>query len=325
VKIAISGWTRPWAASALSVALPCAQIAREPLTTHLHAAIPALNPYIALVVGVFAVSTGAIFARLAEAPALVIAAYRVGICTLILAPVAWWKAKDEIATLSRRDLMLASMSGLFLALHFASWISSLRYTSVANSVVLVNTNPLWVGLLTPWMTKERMRKTTLGSILVSVLGGSIIGAGDFAGGQGALIGDFLALTGGLCAAVYLLLGRNLRRKLSLVAYVTLCYGTAAVILWTIVLSLGLKIGGFSGQTIGAFWGMALFTQLVGHTAYNWALKWFSAGLIAVSLLGEPIGSTILAYFIFGESLSFSKFIGGALILSAIYLAAAGER
>jgi drug/metabolite transporter (DMT)-like permease len=285
---------------------------------------PSFNLYLALLIGIMAVSTGAIFARLADAPALVIAAYRVGIASLILAPITWWKARDEILTLSKRDLKLAVISGFFLAMHFATWISSLDYTSVANSVVLVNTNPLWVGLLTPLIAREKVRRAALISIVISVIGGAIIGYGDFATGGKALLGDGLALAGSLCAAVYLLLGRTLRRKLSLLPYIFICYGSAAVILWIIVLSLGLPISGFSGTTVAAFLGMAIIAQIIGHSTYNWALKWLSAGLIAVSLLGEPIGSTILAYFLFDEGLSVYKFVGGGIILSAIYLAASSE-
>jgi drug/metabolite transporter (DMT)-like permease len=285
---------------------------------------PPFNPYFALIIGVFAVSTGAIFARLADAPALVIAAYRVGLASLILAPLAWFKARHEIAALSRRELKLAVISGFFLAMHFATWISSLDYTSVANSVVLVNTNPLWVGLLTPFVVKERVKRATVVSIIISVIGGSIIGYGDFATGGKALLGDALALIGSICAAIYLLLGRNLRRKLSLLPYIFICYGSAAVILWIIVLCLGMPLSGFSRTTFFALWGMALISQLTGHTSYNWALKWFSAGLIAVSLLGEPIGATILAYIIFNEGLTAYKIIGGIFILAAIYIAASAE-
>jgi len=286
---------------------------------------PPFNPSLALISGVLAVSTGAIFAKLAEAPALVIAAYRVGLASLILAPIAWWQARDELLGLEKKDYMLALLSGFFLALHFSTWISSLSYTSVANSVVLVNTNPLWVGILTPVISKDRLTLMTKIGIVISVIGGAIIGAGDFATGGQALWGDFLALLGSICAAVYLLLGRNLRRKLSLIAYVIICYGSAAIILWVLVIALGLQVVGFSSGTYAAFAGMALISQIIGHTSYNWALKWFSASLIAVSLLGEPIGATILAYIIFDETLTWTKLVGGSLILAAIYLAARGEK
>ena len=273
-----------------------------------------------------AVSTGAIFARLAgDAPSLVIAAYRLGLAALVLGPVSLIRVRHEFRALSTRDILLALVSGFFLALHFATWITSLAFTSVANSVVLVNTNPLWVGLLTPLITKDRIQKTTLAAIVLSVAGGGIIGAGDWSLGGSAVFGDLLALAGGVCAAFYLLLGRTVRRKLSLIAYITLCYTSAALIMWTTVLALGLPVSGFSTGTYGAFLGMAVVSQLVGHTSYNWALKWFSAGLIAVSLLGEPIFSAILAYFLFDEGLTMAKAVGGALIMGAIYLAASGER
>jgi drug/metabolite transporter (DMT)-like permease len=294
------------------------------MTKNLSDSSPPFNPYLALIGGVFAVSTGAIFARLADANPLVIAAYRVGIAALILAPFAWWKARDELRGLSARELTLALISGFFLALHFATWISSLNYTSVANSVVLVNTNPLWVGLLTPLIAKERIKKAAILGIILSVIGGVIIGFGDFATGSENLLGDGLALCGSICAAIYLLLGRNLRRKLSLLSYIFICYGSAALILWAIVFALNLPVTGFNTSTYAAFIGMALISQLIGHTSYNWALKWFTAGLIAVSLLGEPIVATFLAYLLFNEGLTWSKVIGGILILSAIYIAASAE-
>lgn len=283
------------------------------------------NSYVVLICGVIGVSTGSIFARLADAPALVTAAYRLGLASLILIPLAGWKARDELRNLSFHDIKLAIFSGLFLALHFASWISSLDYTAIANSVVLVNTIPLWVGLLTPLITKDRIQKATVISIIVSVIGATVIGFGDFAAGGKALWGDFLAVVGAVCAAVYLLFGRNLRRKLSLLSYVAVCYGSAAVILWLIVIFLNLPITGYSTQTVAAFWAMALISQVIGHSSYNWALKWFSTGFIAVVLLGEPIGSTILAYIIFDEGLTWTKFAGGVFILSSIYIAASGEK
>jgi drug/metabolite transporter (DMT)-like permease len=285
---------------------------------------PPFNPSLALISGVLAISTGAIFARLADAPPLVIAAYRVGLASVVLAPIAWWQARKELVRLTKKDYGLAVLAGLFLALHFGTWIASLDYTSVANSVVLVNTHPLWVGLLTPLITKDRLSVKTKISIVISVIGGTIIGAGDFAVGDEALWGDFLALLGSICAAIYLLLGRNLRSKLSLLAYVIICYGSAAIVLWTMVLVLRLPVTGFSTTTYTAFIGMALISQIIGHSSYNWALKWFSTSLIAVSLLGEPIGATILAYILFNEGLTWLKFVGGTLILAGIYFAARGE-
>ncbi len=288
-------------------------------------AIPSFNPYVVLMLGIIGVSTGSIFARLADAPALVTAAYRMGLAALILIPLAAWKAGGELRSLSVHDFKLALLSGFFLALHFTSWISSLDYTAIANSVVLVNTIPLWVGLFTPLISKDRMRGATITSIIVSVIGAAIIGFGDFATGGKALWGDLLAVFGAVCAAVYLLCGRKLRRKLSLLSYVAICYGSAAFILWLVVLILNFPITGYSIQTVTAFWAMALISHLIGHSSYNWSLKWFSTSLVAVSLLGEPIGSTLLAFIIFDEGLTWTKLIGGLFILLAIYIAASGEK
>ncbi len=285
---------------------------------------PPVAPLLVLSLGVVAISFGAIFVRLAEAPALVTAAYRVGLASILLAPAACWRSRDELVGLGRRDLALATLAGLFLALHFATWIASLDYTSVANSVVLVNTNPIWVGLLGPLLTKERLRRRTAGCILLSVIGVFIIGWGDLATGGAALYGDLLALAGSLCAAFYLLIGRTLRSRLSLLAYIMVCYGSAAVFLWTAVLGLTIEFTGFSATTWAAFAGMAVFSQLVGHSSYNWALKWLSTSTVAISLLGEPIGASILAWVIFGEALTAAKLVGGVLVLTAIYLIAREE-
>jgi drug/metabolite transporter (DMT)-like permease len=283
------------------------------------------NPTIALFGGVLAISTGAILIRLAEeAPALVIAAYRVGIAAVILFPIALAKARDELLSLSKSDVRIALIAGFFLALHFAAWVSSLKYTSIANSVVLVNTSPLWVGILAPIITKEKIKRLVVLSIFMSILGAFIIGYGDYTQENSALRGDFLALAGGFSMAGYLLMGKKLRQKLSLIAYVSVCYGSSAIILWALVIILDFPIWGFSGQTVAAFFSMALFPQLIGHSCYNWALKYFSTSFVAVSLLGEPVGSIFLAYVIFHEGLTPMKVIGGIFILTAIYLAASRE-
>lgn len=286
---------------------------------------PFINPVIALSVGIAAISTGAIFARAADAPSLAIAAYRVGLAALILAPFAWWKCSREITGLSRSDWKIVLGAGFFLAVHFATWIASLDYTSVASSVVLVETIPLWVGILTPFVTGERPGKATLAGIGLSFAGGILIAAGDFGLSGRTLFGDALALAGGFAGALYIMLGRKVRPSLSLLAYVTTCYGAAGAILWTLVLASRTPFAGFSTPTWWAFLGMALIPQILGHSSYNWALRWFSASTVAVCLLGEPIGSTLLAWIFFGETLTAWKAAGGALILAGIVLAAVNEK
>ena len=290
----------------------------------IHNDAPRVHPYFILASGILAISTGAVFARIADAPSLVIAAYRVGLASLLLVPVACWKARHELRSLSSRDFKIAFLAGVFLAMHFATWISSLKFTAISNSVVLVSTSPLWVGILAPLLIREKIKRRTLLCILLSIVGCVIIVSGDFSSGGNALRGDFLALMGGLCAAGYLIIGKALRQKLSLLVYISICYGSAAIVLWIVVLMMGLQVSGFSNQTLGAVWAMALISQIIGHSSYNWALRYCSTTLVALSFLGEPVGSTILAYLLFHEELTLTKAVGGLIILGAIYLAARSE-
>lgn len=286
---------------------------------------PLFLPIVILAIGVMAISTGATMIRLADAPALVISAYRVGLACLILIPLACLFAKKEIKSLTFNDVKIALASGVFLSIHFAAWISSLDYTTVASSVVLVNTNPIWVALLTPFLSNDRFTKMSILGVVFSVTGSVIISAGDFSLGGKALLGDFLAIVGSWCTAFYLLLGRRLRQKVSLLSYITICYSTAAVVLFAIAICLGYSLWGYPSKTWLCLWGLAIFPQIIGHSSYNWSLKYFSAGFVAVALLGEPVMSPILAYFILGETIMPVTIFGGSLVLAGIVLAALGER
>ena len=278
----------------------------------------------ALVFGIFAISTGAIFARLSDAPPLATAAYRLIIASLILAPFAFAYRRHEIAQLNRKDLICTFSAGAFLAVHFGAWISSLSYTSVASSVALVNTIPIWVGLAAFFMG-EKLSKLTWIALILSIIGGFLVGYGDFSLDPKALWGDCLALVGGIAVSGYVILGGKVRKKLSLLAYISLCYGTAAIFLCIICLLLGVKMSGFSPFNWLIFLGIAIVPQLLGHSCYNWALGYASAGFIAVALLGEPIGSSILAFFMFDEFPTPIMFLGFAFLMVAIVIAAMGEQ
>ena len=301
-----------------------------------------------------AVSTASIFIRYAQenAPSLVIAAYRLTLATLVMAPIAFFRHRAELRRLGRGALVWASLSGLFLALHFATWITSLEYTTVASSVVFVTTTPLWVALLAPLMLKESLARPVLMGMLVTLAGGVIIALSDscsmtigglicpplrqFIGGT-AFVGDFLALIGAWAAAGYILIGRRLRAGMSLVVYIFVVYGMAAVSL--LALALGAHFLTPTGLDTplrsNPFWGyppitylwfalLALIPQLLGHSTFNWALGYLSAAYVSITLLGEPIGSTILAYFLLGEKPTTVKIIGAILILFGIYTASRRE-
>lgn len=293
----------------------------------------------AIIIAILAVSTASIFIRFAQndgAPSLVIAALRLTFATLMLAPVALTQHRDEIKRFTRSEILLGAGSGVFLAVHFATWISSLEYTSVASSVVFVSTGPLWVALLSPMLLKENLARTALIGLALSIVGGAIIGLSDACVWDGGLScpaladilqgraawGNFLALAGAWSVTGYLIIGRKLRTTggMSLVPYIFLVYGMAAIVLIAIMLVSGNSPFGLAPQTYGWIFLLAAIPQLIGHSTYNWALKYLPAALVAVTTLGEPIGSAILAFFILDETPTLATIIGGLFILTGIYLA-----
>ncbi len=282
---------------------------------------PVIRPYLGLLVGVVAVSFAAVLIRLARAPALGIATYRLAIASFIVVPWAWWQSRGTWAgSLSRRDLFLGALSGVALALHFAFWISSLSFTSVASSVVLVTISPLVVGVVSHFFTADKMTRDTLLGICVSVVGGIIIGYGGAQLGSRMIWGDLLALLGSVAVAAYFLLGRDLRGRTPLLPYISIVYTSAAIVLLLLSLATKQSLSGYSKETYLMLVLLALGPQLLGHSYLNWALRYVSATFVTVAVLGEPVGATFLAYVILGERPSVAEIGGGALILLGIYTA-----
>ncbi len=296
-----------------------------------------------LLAGVAAVSTAAIFIRFAQqegSPSIVIAAARLTIASLVLAPYALTRYRSDIRQLSKQEWGLALLSGFFLALHFGTWITSLEFTSVASSVVLVSTTPLWVAILAPVVLRERLGVAAGVGLVLALAGGTVVGLSDaciwhsgtiicpplrsFFAGKAAL-GDLLALVGAWMAAGYILAGRKVRLKMSLIPYVFIVYGMAAIVLIVIMLSLKESPAGLPPIAYLWFVLLALIPQLLGHSTFNWALKYLPASFVSIALLGEPVGSTILAYFIFQEAPGWTKIGGAMLILAGIWMAASGGK
>jgi drug/metabolite transporter (DMT)-like permease len=293
----------------------------------------------ALLAGIAAVSTASIFIEFAQnagAASIVIAAFRLTLATLALAPLALTRYRAQLRQLTRREWLLALLSGVFLALHFSVWVTSLQYTSVASSVVLVTTTPLWVALFSPLVLHERVGRATYIGLVLALLGGSVVGLSDACAwragaivcssvggilGGSAFLGDFLALAGAWMAAGYLLVGRSLRARMDLVPYIFVVYGMSAILL--IAFMFGLRESPLGLPPITYLWLilLALVPQLLGHSIFNWSLKYLPVSLVSVSLLGEPVGSTILAYFLLQQQPGLVKIGGAILILLGIWLAA----
>jgi drug/metabolite transporter (DMT)-like permease len=312
------------------------------------------SAYLILLLGVFAVSTASIFIRFAqkEVPSLIIATYRMALAGLLLAPGALWRERTGFIKLTGATLKDILIAGFFLALHFASWIGSLEYTSVVNSVVLVTTTPLWVALASPLILKEPVSSNTFWGLGLALIGGVVVGlsstcsislegitcafGGAFFEGKAAL-GNFMALSGAWFAAGYLIAGRRARRELHLLAYTFRVYSIAGIIL--IILTLvfaftGMQNNGlrlielFADYPSNSFLWLVLLAivpQIIGHTAFNWSLAYLPATFVSVALLGEPIGSTLLAMVFLSEAPTALQLFGAVLILSGIVISSRQNR
>ncbi len=275
---------------------------------------------ILLFIGIIAISTASIFIKLCDAPAIMISTYRMVLASLILMP--WASYQKVWRGWEKKDVAWLIFSGILLSLHFASWIASLKYTSVASSVVLVTTHPIFVGIGSLVFLKERLGLNLILGIGLSVIGSGLIGYGDMALSKEALMGDGLALLGALAASGYFLVGRKMRKNQDLLAYIFPVYSTAGLVLIILSLFFRKPFFGYSSTTYLFFFLLALIPQLIGHTTFNWALKYLPASMVAITILGEPIGSTILAYFILGEGLTTWKILGGIPIFIGILIALA---
>lgn len=281
---------------------------------------PRFPPNLAMLVSIAAVSTASILIRWSNAPAVIIAMYRMVFSVLMLLPFFLRDGgMDKLGKVGTRNLLGLGAVGVVLAIHFASWITSLGLTSVASSVIFVHIDPLLVAVVSHFLLKDRINKRMLAGILVSLLGVSIITLGDANAGGSNLMGDLLALVGGVMLGVYLLGGRYYRGYLDLTTYVTPVYATAALVLFLMSIVTGAPLTGYPAREYLLFIVIALVPMIFGHTLYNWALKYVSAPVVSVSLLGEPVGASILAYLFLNEAPSSQVMLGGVITLAGILL------
>ncbi|PAQ14230.1 EamA family transporter [Bacillaceae bacterium SAOS 7] len=277
--------------------------------------------YVALFFGVFALSTSAIFVKLADAPAAITAFYRLFFATLILLPflLVNKKNREELRSLSKKQWGLGLLSGLFLAAHYVLWFESLNYTSVASSTVIVTLQPLFSMVGGYFLFKERFSKGAIFGFLVAIAGSIVIGWGDFQVSGEALFGDVLAFIAAGVITAYFFVGQHVRKSLSLVPYSIIGYASSSLFLSLFAFSQQASFVDYSAQTWWSFIGLAFIATILGQTVFNWLLKWLSTSVISMSILGETIGTCILAYFILGEVISVQQGFGIALILMGLGL------
>ncbi|MGB9079908.1 MAG: DMT family transporter [Desulfuromonadaceae bacterium] len=280
---------------------------------------PIVNPYLAVLAGVFAVSFSALFVRLSTAPALIIATYRLLFTFLILAPYSLLRYRTDLVTLSWRQRGLAAASGLCLALHLVTWFISLRYTSVASSVVLVTTQPVFVVIGSWLFFRERVSRMALWGGALALVGSFIIGAADFQIGREAFWGDLLALAAAVFVSGYLLIGRRLRGTISLPVYTFYTYGSSAAALIVTSMATGTPFAPYPARDWILFLALAVVCTVIGHTVFNWVLRYVQASVVSVSVLGEPLGAILWASLFLREYPTLRQTIGAGFIFGGLFI------
>ena len=282
-----------------------------------------MSPLFILILAVLATTYAGPIVRLASAPALAIAFWRL---TLVLPVTGGLSVRERRGAwdVARVELGLMAVSGLLLAAHFWTWIASLRFTTVASSVVLVSLKPIFVwGLAAVWLHEHPSRREAWG-IGIAVLGATLIGIGDARLSLGALGGDLLALAGALTAAGYYVIGRRVRATVGVWTYASIVYAVAAVTLLAVALSRGIPLTGFAGRDWMVFGALAAGPMLVGHTGMNYALKHYRATTVNVAALGEPVGATLIAWLWLHETPPALALLGGAVVVAGIGLTLMGR-
>ncbi|MES3517081.1 MAG: DMT family transporter [Natronomonas sp.] len=288
-----------------------------------------VSPAAALAVAVVAVSSSAILVRWSTAPSVVLAFYRVLLTAVFLLPLVFTRFGGSFAALRRRDWLIATAAGVALALHFAAFFESLAWTSVAASVTLVQSQPVFVALGAAAVLGESIGPRKRVGILVAVVGMAAMSAGDLLGGgvvagDRPLYGNGLAVVGAVTGAGYVLVGRSLRQRIAVVPYVLVVYTACTLTLGIVAVGSGLPLSGYGSREWLLFVGLAVGPGLLGHTVVNWVLEHVESSVVSVALLGEPIGAALLALFLLAEVPTATTVVGGAVVLVGIYLTASGR-
>ncbi len=293
--------------------------------------------YFVILLAIAATSSAAILIRYAldaDMPPLLIAAARLAIAALALTPLALRRHIQQMANLSRRELLLIVLAGLCLAIHFTAWVSSLQFTTVLVSVVIVSTGPIWVAILEVLFLHIRLSRLVVAGLIIALAGGVIIGIPINAGAEltargaddlsATATGALLAWIGALSVSVYMLIGRVLRARLPVIPYVWLVYGVAAICAGAVILLTSTRVTGYAAEGYAVLLAMGLIPQLLGHSSLNYLLEYFPAALVSMFSQLEPLGSALLALALFRELPPQQQIAGSIIIVIGVLLASRGE-
>lgn len=277
------------------------------------------HPMIMIVVGIIGISLSAIFVKYSAAPSAVTAAFRLLWTVLLLSPAALGKReiRHEIMRMGLRNLILSALSGIFLALHFWTWFESLKHTSVASSTTIVCTEVIWVSLGYCLFMKGKLSGRAVAAIAVTLAGSVMIAFSDSMAEGAQLFGDMLALIAAVAVAVYVLIGKAVRKSLSTTAYTYVVYTVCAAALLLIAVFQGQTLFGYGSSAIIVGLLLAVFSTLLGHSIFSWCLKYFSPAFVSASKLCEPVAASIMAALLFGEMPAYMQILGGVLIIGGV--------
>ncbi len=279
---------------------------------------PRIPPRIVVFIGVFFAATSAVLIKASTAHPLAIAFYRMLFTTLLLLPQLGRGGFHRIRNLSSRQIRLSVIGGVFLGFHFAAWISSLSFTTVASATVLVNTHPVLVVVFGLVFLRERIPWDAAVWMAIALGGSMLLSLGGLRGDPGEVTGNLLAFGGAIAAAGYMLVGRAVRQELDTRVYTFVVYSVSAAVLLIMVALSGVRLAPYPWFEFAIFVGLAVFPTLLGHSLFNWALKYVKTSLVSTAILGEPIVASVMALFIFGERPGVYTLIGGPIIIVAIY-------
>lgn len=276
--------------------------------------------WLVLAAGIVAISWAAPLVRLAEpAPVLVIAALRLGFAAPPMVAIASVRGTEDLRTARRADLGAMALAALALAGHFVFWIAALQKTSIITGAVLVTMQPIFVGLGAWIVLRERPTRPVVIGSAVALVGAGLL-AGDDLGDRGSLNGDLLAVLGGLMASAYLVIGRGARRRISTASYGASVYTITALVLLVAVAVSGTPLTGHPAESYLAILAVAVVSQLIGHNAMNWALGFLPAAVVAIAILGEPVGATLIAAAVLDEVPTLLELAGAGVVLIGVYVA-----